>query len=91
MNVVRRTMPGGAVHEIKFDVFAARLAAHQLEHARMNVLQRHVDVARDLFGSGDRLDEFIAPMRGMRVEEPNPELAFDRVEFAQQFGQRGAA
>ena len=50
----------------------------------MDVLERHVDVAADMSARGDAGDEFIAPMRGVRVEQPNPELAFDLVEFAQQ-------
>ena len=51
------------------------------------MLQRHVDVARDLRAFGDGLDQFIAPMRRVRVEEPDPKVALDAIERADQGGE----
>src|SRR5205823_8473904 len=39
-----------------FDMRPAGLASHPSEHSFLDVLERHVDVARDLAASRDRLD-----------------------------------
>ena len=69
------------------DVFGGGFAAHQVEHSGMDVLEGHVDVAGDLFALGDALDEFVAPMSRMGVEEADPEVALDLVEFRQEPGE----
>ena len=61
------------------DVGAARLALHRVEHVVADVLQRHVDVAGDLRALGDGPDELVAPVRRMRVEQADPEIALDGV------------
>ena len=53
----------------------------------MNVLQRHVDIAHDLFTFRDGADQFIRPMRRMRVEDTNPEIAGNVVQLAQEAAQ----
>src|ERR1051326_1086532 len=73
------------------DVLLARLAPHRREHFLVDVLQRHVDVTRDLRAGGDGLDQLITPVRGMRVEQPNPEIALDGVQLPQQRAQRRIA
>ena len=50
----------------------------------MNVLERDVHVARDFLAFGDGLDEFVRPVRRMRVEQADPEIALERIQFAQQ-------
>src|SRR5205085_1515944 len=82
--------PGADAGDECLDVFARSLAPHEFEHARMDVLERNVDVAADVAARGDAGDEFVAPMRGMGVEQANPKLAFDLVERAQELGQRGS-
>ncbi len=55
------------------------------------MLQRHVDVARDFAALRDRLDQFVAPMRRMRVEQAHPEIALDFLDLAKQRRERRAA
>lgn len=73
------------------DVVAAGLALHGAEHVVGDVLQGNVDVAGDFRALGDGLDELVAPMRGVGVEQANPEVALDGVELAQERRQCGAA
>src|SRR5690606_22315240 len=40
---------------------------------------------------GDGLDELIAPVRRMGVEETDPEITLDGVQLAEEGGERGAA
>ena len=47
----------------------------------MDVLQRHVHVAGDLAALRDGPDEVIRPVRRMRVQQPDPEIALQSVEF----------
>src|SRR6266481_7488899 len=48
------------------------------------MLQRNIDVARDLVALRDCFNQFIAPMRRMRVKQPHPEFAFDFLNFPKQ-------
>jgi hypothetical protein len=57
----------------------------------VDVLQRNVNITRDLRALGDGLDEFIGPVRGVRVEQANPEITRQVVKFAQESAQRGSA
>ena len=41
----------------------------------MDMLQRNIHVPRHFGAIGDRLDQFIRPMRRMRVEQTNPKIA----------------
>jgi len=52
------------------------------------VLERDVDVADDVLGATDGLDELIAPVGGVRVEQADPEIALDLVEFAEERSER---
>ena len=94
MNVVRKAMPGiparNSVDQI-FDMRARRFAPHAAEHRFIDMLQRHVDVARDFATLRDRLDQLVAPMRRMRVEQAHPEIAFDIFDLAQKRRQRRPA
>ena len=81
MKVVRRAIPGIPARESAdqiFDVRPARFAPHPTEHSFIDVLQRHVDVARDLVALRDGLDQLTAPMRRMRVKQADPKIAVDR-------------
>ena len=73
------------------NVVAACLALHAAEHVVADVLERNVDVAGDLRALRDRADELIAPMRRMRVEQADPEIALDGVQFTEKGGERGTA
>ena len=70
------------------DVLLRGFAPHAFQHVPVDVLQRHVHVARDLFAVRNRLNQFIRPMRRMRVEQPNPEIALQRIQLAQQRANR---
>ena len=92
MRVVRRAMPGMPARILRdqiHDVLARSLAAHAFEHVVVDVLQRHVHVARHLRAFGDGADQFISPMRRMGVEQAHPEIAGQRVQLAQQGAKRG--
>ena len=54
------------------------------KHRFADVLQRNVDVARDLVAFSNGLNQFIAPMRRMRVKEAYPEFAFDLLNLTKQ-------
>ncbi len=48
----------------------------------MDMLKRDVNITGD-FGRGcDGLDEFIGPMRGVRVKQPDPKIPGNRIEVA---------
>jgi hypothetical protein len=70
------------------DVLAAGLAAHAGEQIVVDVLQRHVHVARDLLARGDSGDQLVGPVRRVRVEQADPEVALERVQLAQQRAER---
>jgi hypothetical protein len=59
-------------------------AAHPFEHVFVNVLERNIHIARHFFALGNGLDEFICPVRRMRVKQTNPEITLQRIQFAQQ-------
>ena len=66
------------------DVIAGSHAFHGGEHAVGNVLERDIDVFRDLIALGDRGDELVRPMGGVGVEQAHPEIAFDFIDLAQE-------
>ena len=70
------------------DMLRRRFAPHRLEHRIGNVLERHVDVARDLGALGDGPDQLVAPVGRVGVEQPDPEIALDLLQLAQQVGER---
>jgi hypothetical protein len=45
----------------------------------MNVLKRHIHIAGDMTSGRNTVDQFIAPMSRVRVEEAYPKLPFDPV------------
>src|SRR5437763_12299419 len=52
------------------------------------MLQRDIDIARDLVASSDCLNQFITPMRRMRVKEAHPEFPFNLLNLAKERGER---
>ena len=68
------------------DVIAAGLTLHGGEHLARDVLQRNVDVAGDMLGLRDRLNQLVAPVRRVCVEQTDPIVAGDRVDFTEQGG-----
>jgi len=93
MKVVRTAMPGMPARMRLMrsrDVVTAGLALHGAEHVVGNVLERDVDITRDLRAIGDGADKFVTPVRGVGVKEANPEIAFDGVEFAEESRESGA-
>src|SRR5438132_13886855 len=67
-----------------FDVSARCFASHPLQHGIVDMLQRNIDVARDLVALCDRFNQFVAPMRRMRIKQAHPEFAFDLLNLAKQ-------
>src|SRR6266480_7051967 len=55
------------------------------------MLQGNIDVARDLVALRDSLNQFIAPMRRVRVKQAHPEFAFDLLNFAKQYRESWSA
>src|SRR5438094_9935055 len=51
------------------------------------MLQRDIDIARDLVASSDCLNQFITPMRRMRVKKAHPEFPFNVLNFAKERGE----
>ena len=66
------------------DVLPRGFAPHPFEHVFVDVLERNVHVTRHLRASGDGPDEFVRPVRGMGVKQADPEIACERIQFAQQ-------
>src|SRR5437660_11266161 len=52
------------------------------------MLQRDIDIARDLVAASDCLNQFITPMRRMRVKEAHPEFPFNLLNLAKERGER---
>src|SRR5262249_12325788 len=52
------------------------------------MLQRDIDVARDLVASSDCLNQFIAPMRRMRIKKAHPKFAFNLLNLAKKRSER---
>lgn len=55
----------------------------------MDVLQGHVNVARDLRTVRDGPDQIVGPVGGMGVEQTDPELARQGIQFPEQRAKRG--
>src|SRR5439155_21739035 len=51
------------------------------------MLQRDIDIPRDLVASSDCLNQFITPMRRMRVKKAHPEFPFNVLNFAKERGE----
>ena len=64
-----------------FDMLARSFPPHPSQHRVVDMLQRNIDVARNLVALRDGLDQFVAPVRRMRVKQAHPEFAFDLLEF----------
>src|SRR5947207_8578274 len=55
------------------------------------MLQRNIDVACDFVALRDGLNQFIAPMRRVRVKQAHPEFAFDLLNLAKERGEGRSA
>ena len=69
------------------DIGAIGLTLHCAEHLVGDVLERDVDVADHVFGLANRLNELVAPVSRVRVEQADPEVAFDLVKLAEKRGE----
>ena len=69
------------------DVGAVGFTFHQSEHMIGDVLEGHVDVTGDFLAFGDGGDEVIAPVGGVGVEQADPKITGDGIEFAEQGGE----
>jgi hypothetical protein len=69
------------------NVGAIRFTTHESQHVIADVLQGHVDVASHFWAFGDGLNEVVAPVGRMGVEEADPEVAFDFVESPNECGE----
>src|SRR5438874_2953519 len=70
-----------------FNMRAISFAPHPAKHRFIDMLQRYVDVTRDVPTPSDRRDQFVAPMRRMGVQQSNPKFAVDFFDLAQERGQ----
>ena len=70
------------------DVLPGGLAAHALEHAPMDVLERDVDIPRHFRTLGNGLNQLVRPMRWMGIQQANPEPARQPIQLAQQCADR---
>ena len=82
--------PRAQPHDEVLDVLARGFPSHEVEHRRVDVLERHVYVLGDALVARDGGDQFVAPVCGMGVEQPHPEVALDGAEFVQQVTQGDA-
>ena len=64
--------------------------AHALQDVGRGMLQRQVDVAADLLTLRHRLEHVVGDGRRIEIEQTNPVESVDRVQLAQQPGQRAA-
>ena len=71
-----------------FDMLPGCFSAHGGEHLVAYVLERHVDIPGDLRISRDSADQLVAPMGGMRVEQSDPKIAFNRGKLIQETNKR---
>ena len=55
------------------------------------MLQGNIDVARNLVASRNGFNEFIAPMRRVRIKQAHPEVPLNFLDFAKKAGKRWAA
>ena len=88
-----REVGNAGAHAVKkiADIFSVGLAVHLVEHVIRDVLERDVDIAGNLGAFRDGLNEFVGPVRGVSVEQANPEVALEFVEGAQERCERFAA
>ncbi len=90
MKVVRNETPGIPPRSLWikfFDVLTRRFPPHASQHRVVDMLQGNIDVARDLVALRDGLDQFVAPVRRVRVKQAHPEVALDFLNFAKKRGQ----
>src|SRR5205814_8694570 len=52
-----------------FDMRARSFPAHSLQHCLVDMLKWHIDITRDLAALRNRGDQFVAPVRRMRVKQ----------------------
>src|SRR4029453_6511291 len=60
----------------------ARNSSAHLADQIFDVLTRNSDVASDFVAPGDGVDEFVAPMRWVRIKQAHPEVPLDFLNFA---------
>src|SRR6266581_4353276 len=70
-----------------FNMRTTSFASHSPKHRFIDVLQRDVDVSRDVTAFGDGGDQFVAPVCRMSVKQSNPKFAVDFFNLAQERGQ----
>ena len=90
MHVVRITRFGIRSRSlVSSSIVSARFTRRciRLQHAVVDVLQRHVDVRHDPLRRGDGVDQFVGHVHRVEVHEPNPIEAFDLFQLAKQLGQ----
>ena len=48
------------------------------------MLERHIHIPTNFVAGGDRRDEFIRPMRRMRIKQPEPKIAWNCLRATEQ-------
>ena len=71
------------------NVLPRSFTAHPCEHVVVNMLQGHVHIPGHLGALGDGPDQLVGPVGRVGVEQSDPEVPLQRVQFTQQRAQRG--
>ena len=71
-----------------FNVLPRGLPAHSRKHVIVNVLEGHIHISCDFRVAGDCGDQLIAPMGGMRIQQPDPKFTLDRRKLIEQANER---
>src|SRR6267378_820412 len=74
-----------------FDVLTRRFSPHAPQHLVVDMLQRNIDVASDLVAVRDGVDQFVTPVRRVRIKQAHPEVPLDSLNFAKKADKRWAA
>ena len=62
---------------------AVAQAVHALEHAAVDVLQRHVDILGDTFFSRVKIQQLVGHLLRIQIKGPDPAHIVHRDQFAQ--------
>src|SRR4029077_9122129 len=74
-----------------FDVLTRSFSSHAPQHRLVDMLQRNIDIASDPVALRDGADQFVTPVRWVRIKQAHPEVPLDFLNFANKAGKRWAA
>src|SRR5436190_15109871 len=74
-----------------FDVLTRRFSPHASQHRLVDMLQRNIYVASNLDALRDGADQFVTPVRRVRIKQAHPEVPLDFLNVAKKANKRWAA